>query len=752
MDLGEKIRQLDEQVASAVRRALDDVRNELRSGLDQAIDDLRGKLAEVSPELPETFFTEEALRQLAEETAPPTGDALAAAKVEGEAVGRNALGSDLREALVAVDRARSQNDVLQALVNESSRFASRAAVLLLRPEGLVGWVAHGFEGEPEAIRSASVAAQAEDWSTAVAGEGPRRLAASRCAQLLSQLDSPLPAEGVAIPVLLRDRVSAVFYADRGTSSDRFDVAALQVLVYSTALALETLAFRQREATATLEAVVGEAAPTAEPEAVAAAAESLFEEERAGLAEEAPAALEEEPAALEEAPAAVEEAPAAVEEAPAALEEEPAAVEQEPGATIAAEELEVEGLEVEGLELGPPEAEAPPPEEEEPEVIELPEDVGEMVLETEEDQTTPWRAWKPPAAEAEAEAEAAPEIEAEAEEGPGLEAVELEPETAAEEAVPPMEPPAEIEIGAALEIEAEAAAEEVELVETELEAPGAGPAPPPAEAAFEEVVPPEASAGAETRMIAGFERDFELTTPEQAAAPAAGEVELEIEELELDAEVLEELPELEPGPVAPTAEPVLELEEELPEAAEAGGMPIAEAVEPAEPEPPAPAPAEPAAPVEAEHPAEVQAAAPVEESPAAESVPEAPATTTSGAFAGAVPEQPSGGPIEPPTDIQGPGLAFSDKGAAGGASGDDAAHQEARRLARLLVSEIQLYNQDDVEEGRRNGDIYERLKDDIDRSRQLYEERVAPDLRESTDYFYQELVRQLGAGDAKALGI
>jgi len=26
------------------------------------------------------------------------------------------------------------------------------------------------------------------------------------------------------------------------------------------------------------------------------------------------------------------------------------------------------------------------------------------------------------------------------------------------------------------------------------------------------------------------------------------------------------------------------------------------------------------------------------------------------------------------------------------------------------------------------------------------------VRESTDYFYQELVRNLGAGDAKALGI
>lgn len=110
-----------------------------------------------------------------------------------------------------------------------------------------------------------------------------------------------------------------------------------------------------------------------------------------------------------------------------------------------------------------------------------------------------------------------------------------------------------------------------------------------------------------------------------------------------------------------------------------------------------------------------------------------------------------GPVEPPADVEGPGWAFAAPKEEV-AEGDEAAHEEARRLARLLVSEIQLYNQDEVDEGRRNRDIYERLRDDIDRSRQLYEERVEPEVRESTDYFYQELVRQLAAGDAKALGI
>jgi hypothetical protein len=108
-------------------------------------------------------------------------------------------------------------------------------------------------------------------------------------------------------------------------------------------------------------------------------------------------------------------------------------------------------------------------------------------------------------------------------------------------------------------------------------------------------------------------------------------------------------------------------------------------------------------------------------------------------------------VRPPSGVQGPGWAFATSRMPV-SSGDEALHDEARRLARLLVSEIKLYNEDQVEAGRRNRDIYERLREDIDRSRQMYEERVEPRLAKSTDYFYQELVRILAAGDAKALGI
>ena len=94
-----------------------------------------------------------------------------------------------------------------------------------------------------------------------------------------------------------------------------------------------------------------------------------------------------------------------------------------------------------------------------------------------------------------------------------------------------------------------------------------------------------------------------------------------------------------------------------------------------------------------------------------------------------------------------------RGGAGGPQTDDGKkHDEARRFARLLVSEIKLYNESKVEQGRRNKDLYERLKEDIDRSRQMYDERIGDDVRKVSNYFYDELVRILADGHAESLGL
>jgi hypothetical protein len=74
-------------------------------------------------------------------------------------------------------------------------------------------------------------------------------------------------------------------------------------------------------------------------------------------------------------------------------------------------------------------------------------------------------------------------------------------------------------------------------------------------------------------------------------------------------------------------------------------------------------------------------------------------------------------------------------------------QGARRYAKLLVSEIKLYNEGAVRVGRELRDLRARLGEEINRARRLYEQRVGPSVPDRDTYFHQELVQTLAEGDA-----
>lgn len=88
----------------------------------------------------------------------------------------------------------------------------------------------------------------------------------------------------------------------------------------------------------------------------------------------------------------------------------------------------------------------------------------------------------------------------------------------------------------------------------------------------------------------------------------------------------------------------------------------------------------------------------------------------------------------------------------GLSPEDAdTHRKAQRFARLLVDEIKLYNQAKVAEGRRHKDLYDRLKDDIEKSRTTYTKRYGSTAAASGDYFQKEVVRSLAEDDLGVMG-
>lgn len=85
------------------------------------------------------------------------------------------------------------------------------------------------------------------------------------------------------------------------------------------------------------------------------------------------------------------------------------------------------------------------------------------------------------------------------------------------------------------------------------------------------------------------------------------------------------------------------------------------------------------------------------------------------------------------------------------SEDQDTHRKAQRFARLLVDEVKLYNQAKVAEGRKHKDLYDRLKEAIEKSRSTYQKRYGNTVAASGSYFQHELVRSLAEDDVSIMG-
>ncbi len=724
MSFVEKVEQWNRDVAGSFDRAFSDLRRQLQERVRESHQDLDRRIEAFAPPLP----------VLAHEDLAPAADGL-----RGEARA-DALG-ELRDALAALDRARSQSAVLAALIAGTARFASRAALLLSRGGELRGWGGQGFGDAEHRLPDVTLTPPAgSPWGSVAPGEHSAgddgggtgssvQLSAAECAVLCGRIESPVPAYGVLVPLVLRDRTVAVLYADqlpempempeRGGAApgqaSALSLPALQSLVYVAALAIESLPFRQRETTATLQPVpaAGEAGKPVAP--------------------------------------AVPAAPVAT----AAAAAEPASAAAEP---VSAPEKAAAGS---AGAVAPTDLEPP-----------LAPGTSTLAETTETAEATGGAAPAPSAAEAESGATPFTVTPAALYDAPRVPVLKETAEipTRPLRPVPPLSPAAAASIprGAESPYLDEAAASGAPTATTAIvpgigaagstAATGATTAPAPAGAGeHETVLLPRIGLREAAGSPWGRERGADAGQTAQAPGEGAG------------AQGLAGLP-------------------EAPETRETPETPQT----PETPETPqireAPAPITPSALVTPD----TRATAAAPHGPAGlgtlRAVPSVPPLAASGPGSADVsgvtagtnpgtilpppaltplspvpPASPffeplrtgplgSGTPeVRPPTGVQGPGWAFATTRIQASSS-EEALHEEARRLARLLVSEIKLYNEEQVEAGRRNRDIYERLREDIDRSRQMYEERVDPRLVKSTDYFYQELVRILAAGDSKALGI
>src|SRR4051812_17976882 len=117
MSLSERIQQLNQEIGASVERSIAELRQEIAQRLRTSSAEIHRHLEEIAPRLPASFLSHE-------DFAPHEREVGGAA--------RNAAFRDLRDGVAAIDRARSQAEILTVLLRETARHASRSALLLVR--------------------------------------------------------------------------------------------------------------------------------------------------------------------------------------------------------------------------------------------------------------------------------------------------------------------------------------------------------------------------------------------------------------------------------------------------------------------------------------------------------------------------------------------------------------------------------------------------------------------------------------------
>ena len=151
----------------------------------------------------------------------------------------------LKTALSAIHQATTQSSILNAFLDGAAGFTGRAALFLVRSNSAFGWQARGFL-ENEKIKQLTVDMQAGLAAEVVAQrsciEGTAEAFESR---LAAGFGLPLQGNCVLAPLIVRQRMIALIYADGGQAkSGGVDRSALEILVQAAASWIELLVLRK----------------------------------------------------------------------------------------------------------------------------------------------------------------------------------------------------------------------------------------------------------------------------------------------------------------------------------------------------------------------------------------------------------------------------------------------------------------------------------------------------------------------------
>ena len=220
----------------------------------------------------------------------------------GAVGGETATSGALNAAFLHISGADSQTEMLQNLLEGTTPFCNRAALLVVKGERLAGWRGRGFEGTSgDGLREVDLPPEGETgWRLVTADQSATPDTIEAIPETLARaffdlLGTPGDHRAYLLPVQVKRRPVAALYADSGKADRSLDLMALDLLARMTGMCLELSASRGRPAPA----------EAAAPAKAAAPAEAIAEAEPA----QAPAVAEPVAAPAPEPPPAAPVAPA-----------------------------------------------------------------------------------------------------------------------------------------------------------------------------------------------------------------------------------------------------------------------------------------------------------------------------------------------------------------------------------------------------------------------------------------------------------
>src|SRR5687767_5959794 len=233
---------IDARVRESVEKMVDEIRSSIEDVRAAVDSQLKAALQSVQADVNSIQFLPHIQKSIAE-----MQESFDAAKPAAAAAPAGAGSVRVRAAIQNIESGRSQVDVLNGLLEQAVTFGSRAALMILRGETFSGWKGIGFSahgGNDEAVKRFNAA-------PGLIPELDRVLRNEQVivwdgANLATRLGVAAGERAVLIPMVIKDKVAAAVFVDAlPEDAANFDIPAIELLVFTTGLLVDTLTIRKK---------------------------------------------------------------------------------------------------------------------------------------------------------------------------------------------------------------------------------------------------------------------------------------------------------------------------------------------------------------------------------------------------------------------------------------------------------------------------------------------------------------------------